>query len=127
MLKRDLKECISEIFKVINLKRNIHSVSMLQHTIYITILNENLIRKVSFSYFFFSLTDPSSWFNFFPTNSTVYGSGFSTNTNSDRYSPQGSSLKGHRSAPYTIPPKDGHAPSSPLGTSKQNLLIKLIN
>ncbi|KAK6642202.1 hypothetical protein RUM44_013925 [Polyplax serrata] len=59
---------------------------------------------------------PSSWFNFFPANSTVYASGFSGSSNCERFSPQGVSLKGHRSVPYTVPLKESHAPNSPIGT-----------
>ncbi|KAL0266499.1 UNVERIFIED_CONTAM: hypothetical protein PYX00_009016 [Menopon gallinae] len=57
---------------------------------------------------------PSSWLNFLPTNSTVYTSGLTNSTNSDRYSPQGVSLKGHRSVPYTIPSRDGHTSTPPI-------------
>lgn len=57
---------------------------------------------------------PSSWLNLLPANSTVYTPALTNSNSSDRYSPQGVSLKGHRSVPYTIPTRDNHASTPPI-------------
>ncbi|EEB15856.1 brachyury, putative [Pediculus humanus corporis] len=61
---------------------------------------------------------PSTWFNLFPTNSSLYNSSLPGCGSSDRYSPQGTAaLKSHRSVPYTLPTKESPNPSVGTQTS----------